>query len=635
MTALHTVILETLKRFPYRNRKQIRLMNCFRRGWLWLATASLLGVLLLVAPSGSTFVGAAVVYAQNVTPQPTASPAPVLFNIYRAATYNLDYPSNWKIVPRSDSETFFGTTPAPACGQPGLLVTLLGAANSKTADILLDDYTAINTYLTPVGNRDDANDLGRFQVFRGPCTDGSTRVLRVAMFVAFGNGYRVTAYAPKAAYAQWDATFQQIASSFNVTADESNSSNAAQPVYAPIHAPDTLLVHVFDGNIFMANVADVPGTPLTRDGALVAAAVHYVNPRIAPDGKRVAFVQLPGGKLYIAPIAKDAAAVATAVSVNPIYPLAWSPDGAEVAYVKADAGQSSVTVQALRLDTSAVRTLSTVPVAACAESASTDPATLQLVSDLNAVNANGDTTLLEWSNAGQMVISNGCTGISLLDIASGKAALVPALSDLKHVVLSPDKSTLVGITTTAAILMTLTDQKSQILPIKADRLAWGSDNRTLYYTTRAVSVAPTPNATATISGTPQTIATISPIITRYDLTIHQYNLLSSQDSTIYSGQGFAISTIAPSPDGSGLLFTLIQNNVALVQPTAGTANSTGNMRQHQPAAQVYWLTLPYQGGQPPTLLIDTFQAVFGPLGSTAVIGLPVTPHAGATNIPGG
>ncbi len=607
-------------------------MKLLRASWLPLLAVFVLSTLFLAGPAASH------TQAQNSTPSlvPSPSPSSGLFNVYRAATYNLNYPSDWKIIPRSDSETFFGIAPAPACGQPGLLVTLLGPAHSKSADILLDDYTANNTYLSTVGDRDDANDLGRFQVFRGPCTDGSIRVLRVAMFVAFGNGYRVTAFAPKAAYTQWDPAFQQIDRSFSVTADEAGQGGPLQPVYAPASAPPTLLIHVFNGNIFMANVADVPGAPLTHDGFGVANGRNYINPRIAPDGKRVAFVQLPGNKLYVAPIAQNGAGVATTVTVDPAFPLAWSSDGAQIAYIALDETKK-LTVRALRLDNNTIQTLASLPYAGCSIANSNDPAGLQLIADLKAADPDGNTLALEWLSANVLLVAADCdgTGLSVLDVAASTVTPLAGLSGTTRIALAADKSALAGISSSGIVVMTLANQQSHVVPVKADRVAWAADGRTLYYTTRVISSLPTPNAAATIAGTPLPVSTIVANVTRYDLTLHQYNLLSSQDSTIYSGQGFAISRVSPAPDGSGLLFTVIQDDSMLLVAAPQNGASSANSLLKQPLAQVYWLTLPYQGGQPPTLLIDSQQIVFGPAGSAAVIGVPVTPHPGATNIPGG
>ena len=599
-------------------------MNCFRtaapriRGGLMAAALTLL---LAASP-------AAITAAQSGTPTPTA----VLFNIYRAATYTLNYPADWQITPRGDHETFFSSVPAPVCGQPGLLVTQLGSVGSKTADILLDDYTVNNSYLTAVGNRDDANDLGRFQEYRGPCTDGSTRTLRVAMFVAFGSGYRVTAFAPKISYAQWQPFFAQIDRSFTVTADSSGSGSSAQPVYAPVGVPDTLLVHIFNGNVFMATVADVPGTPITRDGSVVAQTIHYADPQIAPDGKHIAFIRWPGATLQIATIAAPPLVSDTKIAVNPAFPLAWSPDGTQIGFVT-PAGM----ISALPAANGVPRTMATLPTPAlnCATAPPLqDAAAAMWQTDLDSIDNSGNMLFLGWPTASLLIVSGDCTGghLTTFDPNSGTLTPISALADVTHAALSADRSLLAGISAAGVIVLNSADlpnpaPKIRTLPLAAERIVWGSDDRTLYFTTRAVhSSAATPGGTA--SPTPST-----PANTVYDVTLHQYNMLSSQESTLYSGPGYAIGSISVAPDGSGLVFDVIQADAA-----SGAGSSTGvsvSQLRDQPVARLYWQTLPVHSGEPPTLLIDTLQANFGPTGSTALIGVPVTPRAGATNIPGG
>src|SRR5262249_37742776 len=158
---------------------------------------------------------------------------------------------------------------SPVCAQPGLLVTVLGQQpTNKTADTLFDDYQAANSYLTGVEARADVGDLGRTAVLSGPCTEGSTRDLRIAIYIVFGNGYRLTAFAPRLQFKGWDTVYKQIAASFTPIIPGANGQNG-QPIHAPDHAPSTLVIHIFNSNLYMANVADMPGVPLTHDAVMI------------------------------------------------------------------------------------------------------------------------------------------------------------------------------------------------------------------------------------------------------------------------------------------------------------------------------------------------------------------------------
>ncbi|MHB8628423.1 MAG: hypothetical protein ACYDBJ_12925 [Aggregatilineales bacterium] len=563
----------------------------------------------------------------NVSNVLAQTATPISLNTFRTAAFSLQYPAGWQITAHGDTETYIGPGTSPVCAQPGVLITLLGRQPAnKTADTLFDDYQAVNSYLTGVEARADVGDLGRTAVLRGPCTDGSTRDLRVSVYIAFGNGYRLTAFAPHTQFKGWDDVYKQIAASFTPVIPGANGQSG-QPVHAPDHAPPTLVIHVFRGNVYMANVADLPGVPLTHDADVITNTRRYAEARIAPDGKRVAFVSMPGGDVYVAPIAKDATAAKLPVQIATPYPIAWSPDGTQIAYVSA-ASDGKLTVNVAQIAGGTARPVGTLSATSCAPVKTDDPAAATWAADLSAADANGDRLLLEWPATNTLLVSSDCTGasVSKLDATSGK--LTP-LSTLSRAVLSPDKTQLAGITGGKLAIVDVAGGQARPLPISADQVVWGSDSGSLLYATRTIK---TPlSLSATVVG----VAAFQSAV--YDLSLHRYTLTGAQDDTLYTGMGFAIGSIAPSPDGSGLIFTVIQDDSTLIT-TLGKATqalSEDDVLRTRPAAQAYWLPFPAVAGTVPTLLIDTLQAQFGPSGSTATIGVPVTPQRGATNIPGG
>jgi hypothetical protein len=419
--------------------------------------------------------------------------------------------------------------------------------------------------------------------------------------------------------------YKQIAASFTPIIPGANGQNG-QPIHAPDHAPSTLVVHVLNGNVYMANVADMPGVPLTHDADTISGARRYTGARVSPDGKRVAFVALPGGDLYITPVAKNATATRLPVKIAAPFPIAWSPDGTQIAYVTASGGK--LTVNMVQVSDGITRTVGALSGAACPPIETTDPAAETWTADLNAVDVNGDRLLLTWPTANTLLLSTDCSGtaIARLDMSSG--ALTP-LAPLSHVVLSPDKTQLAGTVNGKLALVDLASAQVKSLPVSADQVAWGSDTATLFYSTRTVKTPLFLNTTTAGVSAFQSAT--------YDLSLHRYTLVSSQDDPLFTGAGFAIGSIAPSPDGNGLIFTVIQDDLALIG-TLGKANPTlsaDDVYRTRPVAQVYWLSLASAAGTAPTLLVDSLQVQFGPSGSTAVIGVPVTPHPGATNIPGG
>ncbi len=552
-------------------------------------------------------------------PDPAFQPSGgVTLSIYRTPVYSIAYPQPWNITARGAAEIYIGPGVAPICDQPGMLITLLGDQPPGTiADTLIDTYQKINTALTQVGERADLGNLGRTAIFDGACGDGTARRLRVSTFVAFGKGYRISEYAPKAAYSTWLEPFKIIAESFSPANIGAGGGAAMQPA---AHASSALLLHVFGGNVYMANVADLPGAPITRDADGVHRSRVYSFPRIAPDGKRVVFIDAAAGGLYLASIAKNTALAKLPGLVAPGFPPAWSPDGSEIAFVAAGSPQ---TVQAIRVDKGTVRALGTLTYATCPIDATPDPAARVLGADMGSA-AGANPHILEWLNPTQLLIARGCGsfGLDLLDTSTGTTR---PLADLEGARLSPSRTTLAGLAGGKLTLFDLATQKPQLSTIDAAAVAWSADGNALFYATQTLTTplkldAPTAGFAPFTSG-------------EFALTLHRYALSGAGGDTIlYAGSGYAIGSIAVSPDGFGLLFTVIPSDAALLTALTNKADGA-TLGRSQPAAHLYWL--PLIAGATPILLANTTQPRFGPVGSAAVIGVPVAPHPGATNIPGG
>ncbi len=455
------------------------------------------------------------------------------------------------------------------------------------------------------------------------------------MFAAYGKGYRVITFAPQAAFNQWSDVFQKIAQSFSPSAAGAGGGNGAA-ILAPDHAPQTLLIAVFNGNIYMANVADLPGAPFTRDADLINGTRRYANPRISPDGKHVAFVDAVRGMLYVASVVKNGVPFSLADKIDSAYPPAWSPDGSQIAYVSAASASSPASIQVIRADNTGRINVGTLPPDAGTPSAvSTSPATgTPSASTPCAINSadpaatlftlETGSALLEWPSAKTLLISQACgTSVAQLDTASGQ---VTPLVTMNHARLSPSKTMLAGLIDGKVALFDLSTRQAQPLNIAADQVTWSADGSALFYATRTLKTALT---------LPGTTAGYQPFQSADNtLTLHRYTLSGGQDVTLYTGEGFAIGSIAPDAD-SGVVFTLIQSDSALIEGLTNKV-STADLQRLAPVTQLYWLPLPVlPNAQPILLAADMLQPVFGPVGSAAVIGLPVAPRAGATNIPGG
>src|SRR5262249_31368057 len=97
--------------------------------------------------------------------------------------------------------------------------------------------------------------------------------------------------------------------------------------------------------------------------------------------------------------------------------------------------------------------------------------------------------------------------------------------------------------------------------------------------------------------------------TVYTLALHRFNISAKEDILLYQGEGRAIDHIAPSPDGTGVLFTLVQSGAGVVDAFKNNT-SLSDLRRHFPVVQLYWLAL---ANPSPQLVAITGNPVWGPI----------------------
>jgi hypothetical protein len=524
----------------------------------------------------------------------------------RTAQFSLPYPEKWVVTQRDANEYYIGVAAQQVCTQPGQIVTLLGKLpQGKAADSLLDDYLAANRNQQQVGDRAAIGKGGRTMLTQGACTDGSPRSFRVSAYIAFGQGYRLVQFTPGPAFNQWADVFSQIAGSFSPSA----TGNPGQPIDQPKGTSPTLFVHVYRGNLYAAAIDDLPGEPITRDADLYMSSRFYTGAQLSPDGKRIIFTDPNRTGLYLGILGKPTTlSVLSTAMGDSGYGPAWAPDGQHVAFIGTDTPLTVRTVDLAGKPGPAWPVTGQVP---CPSRAASSPSATALAAD------RGLDLLFSWVTAESLVLARACNGLGAVRLNMQTGSIAAITQPISWPQIAPDRATLAGLVLGKLALLSLGDNQLTTLDVNADRVYWGRDALTLYYTTRA-QTAPLKLDT-TVNG-------IAPFSSgTFELTLHKLDLPSRVDTLLFQGEGYAIGSVAADSSGAGIVFSVVPSEAALLEGIDGGASAIELLRL-LPQPMLYWLRT---GAEAPTLLAETTQPLFGPSGSSALIGVPVAPRPGA------
>ncbi len=542
----------------------------------------------------------------------------VTLSIYRSPLFSIAYPNRWNFNDRG-SDIYFGLGATPVCAQPGMTVTALGSVSAdQTPDKLLDDYARTTPGVKPGTERLNIGSIGRSAVFVAPCADGSPRQTRVTVFLAYGRAYRVQQFAPQIAFDQWADVFLKILQQFSPGTAGGNSASGGQEVSLPNVSPLALVAHIFAGNIYVGSVSDLPGTPVTMDAGSDRV---YRNLVVSPTGSSLVFADPASATLYIVSV-PGGAPRKLAEKIVSSYPAAWSPDSSEVAYLvdegAKDGERAVYAVMAARTDGKGSRKIGNtqgIRIGCGSATMPGDPAEQLYWSE---VGFGGNEPLFVWSRSGAIYYSLGCDGIGVAQLADGQSAMVHP--ELRRAHLSPDGTELLGLIGAAnqpptLARINLQDRNATTLTTAAapDQVAWSADGKAIYYSAAAVKETVKLDADAQRDNGLKVFGTWPFETTIYAVTLHRIDLATNADATIYEGVGRAIGHIAPSPDGSGILFTFVQSDANLVEAFKNNV-AAADLKRQAPAVMLYWLPLPKGQAQ---LLAFTMDPAWGPIGSAA------------------
>lgn len=550
--------------------------------------------------------------------------------VFNTTTFAILKPEAWLVFPNENaSEVLFAPQPDAPCDQPGMRVRVLGrVASGVTADRLLTDRLAQLGAAEQPDARESAGVSGRSTVFEADC-DGAPRRVKLTAFVQYGSAYEIEQWAPASHFDNWHPLFRNMLSQFTPgsgtlipgmttapdsapPADAESASEPTEPGEPVAPAPVDLaalppfpLAHVFLGDVFLGTLNNIPGRSVTNTPD---AAHRFVT--FAPDGLALAFIDGATAQLRMLPV-ENVSPRTLADAVAPDFPPAWSPDSAQIAYVAApgDAQASSPprAIYTLPARGGEATLAGSFAYETGCDQAASDPADEAYTDEAGP---GGLGNVLEWLPGGQFLVSTGCAGgLGLLDPASGQLASLG--DDLRGGALSPDRTRFLARTSWGPVLIDLpAGTRTDLgLDAKAQALAWAADGAAFYYSAATPADAQTLDDPADEARGRAAFGVWPVTIGVYDLTLTRVDLAGPVENTLWQGQGRAVGRIAPAPDGSGVLFSVIPSSLLLAEvfQAEGDAFALESVR---PTPALFWLA---RGSSAAVLLAYAGQPAFAPV----------------------
>ena len=232
---------------------------------------------------------------------------------------------------------------------------------------------------------------------------------------------------------------------------------------------------------------------------------------------------------------------------------------------------------------------------------------------------NGQDNLLVWLSNDQFLISTNCiSGVGVLNAADGQ--ILALGDDLHGGAISPDRTRLLTHAPNGLVILDLATGQRIELTETADALqvAWGANGQTIYYST-AEQISSITLDLPSDRARGQTVFGFWPVTTgNYTVSLVQMDLTSGQKALLWQGQGRGIGRIAPAPDTSGVLFSLVTSGERLVQAFQN-GDAPHLLREVQPGPVIYWLPA---GGSTARLLAYSGQPAFAPITVNMTTELP-------------
>ncbi len=496
----------------------------------------------------------------------------VILSTYKTTTYSLLVPEAWLNFPNGDeTEILFGPQQELACDQPGMRLRVLGrVASGITPDEL------INERLAELGTSDDitarltVGSYGRMTAYQVLC-DGATQQQRLSAFVRYGSAYTIEQWAPAGDFAPWEQPFNDMLNQFKPGEGTLTPAQPADETAAP-EMPALPMAHLFLGDVFLGALNDIPGRSIT---SIPTQERRYLD--FSPDGLTLSFVDVTTGQLRVLDATQGVSPRKIAVNVDGTFPPAWRADSQEIAYVTAtgttDAnGAALFDLLAIAPTGGEPRQLAQFAFGGGCPTGYSDPADPPYFEETGP---QGVANTLVWLSDQQFLVSTRCDGgLGLLNLADG--TVDARFLDVRSGVLSPDRTRFAGRAPQGLAIIDVQSGQRTDLSVGADasQLAWSADGQSVYYsTTRLTDGTLFDKAADEARG--QEIFGFWPVqVGVYELVLARVDLATGEKADLWRGQGRAIGRIAPVPDGSGVVFSVISSSVPVAEIFQAGADPT-------------------------------------------------------------
>lgn len=346
------------------------------------------------------------------------------------------------------------------------------------------------------------------------------------------------------------------------------------------------VAHMFLGDLFIGTLDNLPGRSVT---VVPTFERRYLT--FAPNGQLLAFLNVTNAELRVLDASTDQSPRRVAQDVHPAFPPAWSIDSQQIAYVvdtgtRDDDDRALLAIYRVAATGGESTLIGGFAYRNDCDLATADPADAAYFQE---VGPGGVDNVLAWLPDGRLLVSTGCAGgLGALDPA--QQSIIELGEDLHGGILSPDRTRFLARTDTGMALLDLAAWQRSNIPLGTtpQQLAWSVDGNTVYYVT-ATPIETVMLDDPALAARGEAFFGMWPVtVSSYGLTLVQLNLQTGAPVILWQGTGRGIGRIAPAPDDSGLLFTLIPSARALAEVffADGDAFAAAEAR---PAAVLYWL----------------------------------------------